>query len=60
MRIVKLGIAPSERTIEAKCQRCHSVVEFLANEAKRVADQRDGDFLQIACPVCHHNITKAL
>lgn len=53
MKIIKRGILPSERDMEAHCMACKTVFEFTpSKDAKRVNDQRDGDSWKVACPVC--------
>lgn len=59
MKIISQGEDPAKKVIQAKCSHCGTVVEFEQSEAKLVSDQREGDFYQIGCPVCHHTITKA-
>jgi hypothetical protein len=60
MRIIKHGVPPSEKLYEAMCNKCGTVIEFKAGEAKRVNDQRDGDYLTISCPICYNMIFKGL
>ena len=60
MDILKRGIPPSERTYIADCRTCKSQIKFKRTEAKLTSDQRDGDYLNIVCPVCGAGITKAL
>lgn len=60
MRIIKQGVPPETKEIEATCRNCDTVFAFLQIEAKRVNDQRDGDFWSIACPVCAKQVTKAV
>jgi hypothetical protein len=57
MKIVRQGVDQSKQPVQAECNHCHTVIEFLPFEAKYVSDQRDGDFYQIACPTCNNNIT---
>jgi PHP family Zn ribbon phosphoesterase len=59
MRIIKHGRDPRAGAIhKLKCVSCKTVFEFEAHEAKTVPDDRDGDFYQIACPVCDRLCTK--
>lgn len=60
MKILKQGTPPEKRVFTATCNYCKTEIEFEQGEAKRVNDQRDGDFLSIPCPTCGHQITKAL
>lgn len=57
MKIIKQGQDPQATPLRATCTRCHTQIEFHPIEAKYIADQRDGDFYQIACPVCPATIT---
>lgn len=52
MKVIKRGELPETKVYGGKCQRCSTEVEFVRGEAKYNSDQRDGDFLSIACPVC--------
>jgi len=56
MEIIKRGIKPSEKQYEATCRNCDTQIRFFAAEAVRKSDQRDGDYLSIACPVCDRDI----
>jgi hypothetical protein len=53
MRIIERGILPGEKIYVQICRDCKTKFEFMQKEAKVVHDQRDGDFMQIECPVCH-------
>lgn len=59
MKIIHLGKRPEDKIYRAGCVRCETVVEFQATEAVYRHDQRDGDFLQVPCPVCGSTINKA-
>lgn len=59
MKIITKGSDPSTVPMRATCSNCKTEIEFLPHEAKYTSEQRDGDFYQIACPVCSHTITKA-
>jgi ribosomal protein S27E len=52
MKIIKQGTPRSEDVFEGRCMDCKTVVQFKRSEAKYTPDQRDGDFLTVACPVC--------
>lgn len=60
MRIIKQGVPPETKQIEATCRNCGTVFAFLPIEAKRVFDPRGGDFWSIDCPVCRKQVTKAV
>lgn len=52
MKVIKEGILPETRTYRCNCDRCGCLFEFIEAEARRCSDQRDGDYLTIACPTC--------
>lgn len=57
MKIIKKGIPPEKREYTGECSNCDTVFEFERGEARYTSDQRDGDFLQISCPVCSHTVS---
>lgn len=56
MRIIKQGIDPKTLVFTGSCNNCHTIVEFGRDEGKVTHDQRDGDFISVACPTCGHRI----
>lgn len=60
MKIIKRGTIQSQREYRANCRTCDTVFQFAQWEGKVTKDQRDGDFVSIACPVCSMNISKFL
>ena len=52
MKIIKRGKKPEERVYRVTCEYCETVFEFVKKEAKYVSDERDGDALEVKCPVC--------
>lgn len=52
MEILKRGTPPPERVYEAVCRVCETEFRFQRSEGKVEYDQRDGNFIQICCPVC--------
>lgn len=60
MKIIKRGHDPLTETHRAVCRKCETVFEFDRKETTYVPDQRDGDFLQIDCPVCGKAFAKAV
>lgn len=52
MRIIEKGKIPEEIEHTTTCGNCKTKFAFMAKEARFQADQRDGDFYQIDCPVC--------
>lgn len=57
VKIIKRGTPPDTKPRKATCRDCGTKIEFAVKEAKYVSDQRDGDILQIKCPVCKATIT---
>jgi len=60
MKIIRHGQKPEEKTYEVTCAHCRTVFEFTQGEAKYRSDQRDGDYLEIPCPVCSKTVTKSV
>ena len=60
MKIIKPGLLPQNREHQITCSTFKCEFEFKQAEAKEVHDQRDGNFLQIACPCCGRQCTKYL
>ena len=52
MKIIHRGTIPGERVYKSTCTNCKTVCEYLLKEATIVYDQRDGNYVTIACPVC--------
>lgn len=52
MRITKEGILPEEQVHAGKCKVCGTEFEFLSREGKHKYDQRDGEWIEIDCPLC--------
>lgn len=59
IEVVRRGHLPEEDQFEAQCYRCKSDIRFLRSDAKFTADQRDGDFVTVACPVCQTPVNVA-
>lgn len=60
MEIIKLGELPEEKVYEAKCSNCGTQVRFQHKEGKVHYDQRDGNSIEVQCPLCSKPIYKAL
>ena len=61
MRIIKRGRDPSAGEIHrSKCLWCKTEFEWETSEARIVQDPRDGNYYEIACPVCRRIHTKAI
>jgi phage FluMu protein Com len=52
MEIIKRGRISIEKSYTIKCRWCETVFMFKESEGKFVSDFRDGDYLEIKCPVC--------
>jgi hypothetical protein len=53
MDIIKRGTPPGERIYTGSCRGCGTEVKFKRDEAEVYSDQRDGETVSVACPVCH-------
>lgn len=60
IEIIKRGEDPAEKPIPATCTNCKTDITFLPSDAKRVPDQREGDYYEVICPVCPTKITVAV
>lgn len=56
VKVTKPGALPEHDVFEGTCYRCKTEVEFERADAKFTSDQRDGDFLSVACPTCGGSI----
>lgn len=52
MQILRKGKLPSERTHDTTCRECQSLLRVKPSDGALIADFRDGDCIQITCPVC--------
>lgn len=59
VEIIRQGQIPEEQVFEATCTNCKTHFRFKRKEAKYVSDQRDGDFLEIPCPLCSKTVYKS-
>ena len=60
MRIIKHGRDPAAgASFKTKCFSCRTVFEWHTHEAILRPDNRDGDYYEIACPVCKRLCTQA-
>lgn len=59
IEVIERGNLPEDQPYDATCNHCRSKLRFLRKDAKFTSDQRDGDFLTIACPVCSHPVHTA-
>ncbi|MDP9837564.1 DNA-directed RNA polymerase subunit RPC12/RpoP [Neorhizobium huautlense] len=58
--ITKLGKLPGNEEHTGKCNHCKTEVKFKREAAKYHNDQRDGDYLEVACPLCSNPITTSV
>jgi hypothetical protein len=56
IEVIERGGAPADKVYEAACPQCKSRLRFSRSDARFIADQRDGDCVNIICPVCTHDI----
>jgi ribosomal protein S27E len=57
IEVVNRGHLPENDVFNVQCHTCKSDIRFLRSDGKLTFDQRDGDFLTIACPVCGNSVT---
>lgn len=57
--IIEKGELPGEKLYETTCSNCKTRFRFKKDEAKVNYDQREGDYLSIACPLtgCNKTVT---
>lgn len=55
MRVIKHGELKSE-VARIECRHCDSIFECAKSEGKYVVDVRDGDYIEIVCPVCSNKV----
>lgn len=60
IEIVHRGALPEDKKYEGKCSYCRTVIAFKRADARYVCDQRDGDYLEVQCPVCSRPITTSV
>lgn len=58
VEVVKRGELPGNRKYKGTCGYCQTQIKCIQSDGKLVAarDQRDGDRLEVKCPVCAKNI----
>lgn len=57
IEIVYRGALPEAKKYEGACKYCRTVITFKREDARYRCDQRDGDYLEVQCPVCSRPIT---
>lgn len=56
MEIIRRGKLPGHKEHQVECDECSTVFRFMEKEARIEYDQRDGNALVVACPVCGKEI----
>lgn len=54
MEVLKEGMHPDDRSAVFNCRDCDARLRGKMSEGKLVHDHRDGDFIQMVCPLCKH------
>jgi len=57
VQVIRRGVIPGARLHDATCRNCDSALRFPESAARRVFDQRDGDYFEVPCPVCGNQVT---
>ncbi len=57
IKVIKRGVVKESIPRTTDCTKCHSELEFVPSEVKRVFNQHDGGFYQFDCPVCNAYVT---
>jgi len=60
IEIIKQGTLPGDVPYECTCQHCKTHFRFIRSDALPTSDQRDGDYLSLACPFCERNCAVAV
>lgn len=60
MKIIELGSLPQEVEYKLTCRNCQTVFMCTAGEMKFVGDHRDGPYRVVSCPLCGHDVTRAM
>lgn len=60
MKILERGTKPTNKVYTVRCTHCRTKFEFARHEGKVIYDQREGDFIMIACPVCWSQVTTSV
>ena len=57
MRIIKEGNKHLGVEVEVICRQCQSELGVKKSDGRIVYDHRDGDYIEVQCPVCSRDIT---
>jgi len=58
VKIITHGSLPEEVTYDHHCTYCRTHFEFQRKDARLSSDQRDGNLMIIACPMCKRDCYK--
>ena len=53
MEIIEQGKLPEEQKYQVRCKNCKTLFRFKRSEGKYISDQRDGDSIEVKCPLCN-------
>lgn len=56
IEITKRGQLPEEVKYKLKCNNCKTEFTATIQDGKVTYDQRDGNFLTVACPLCNNPV----
>lgn len=56
IEVIKQGVPPEERRVQGTCTNCKSELRWKASDGVHGADQRDGDYNMVLCPVCKSKV----
>ena len=56
IEILKRGTPPQDKLATVNCGRCKSTLRLARRDGELILDQREGDAVKIACPVCQSEI----
>jgi hypothetical protein len=57
IKILKQGRLPEEVTYKFGCNNCATEFTAQKKDCKAGSDQRDGPWLEVACPLCNKQVT---
>jgi hypothetical protein len=60
MRITKTGCLPGRLVYNSKCGWCSTEFEYKQEEGHITYDQRDGDYIVVACPFCRRMVSESV
>ena len=60
MEILERGQLPSEKEYICTCRICKTKFKFKQSEGRVNYDQRDGNYIEVKCPICANRVTTDL